>query len=151
MNAVIVWTLSSGSNVSCGLSRPPATTAIVSPTARLIARMIEAMIPESAAGRTTLRTTSNLRRAHREGALAQAARDRPHRVLGDRGDQRRDEEADDDPAGQRREGADVPLPKSGLRTSGARKLMAKKPSTMVGMPAIVSRIGLTMLRTRGDA
>ena len=29
--------------------------------------------------------------------------------------------------------------------------MAKKPRTMVGMPAIVSRIGLTMFRTRVDA
>ena len=42
-------------------------------------------------------------------------------------------------------------PKRGLRTSGDRKLMAKKPSTMVGIPAIVSRTGLTMLRTRFEA
>ena len=29
--------------------------------------------------------------------------------------------------------------------------MAKNPSTIVGMPAIVSRIGLMMLRTRSEA
>ena len=59
MNAVIVWTLSVGSNVNCGFVPTASTTAIVSPMARLIARMIEAMIPEIAAGKTTLRTTSN--------------------------------------------------------------------------------------------
>ena len=31
------------------------------------------------------------------------------------------------------------------------KFRAKKPSTIVGMPAIVSRIGLTMFRVRGEA
>ncbi len=60
MNAVIVWTLSSGLNENCGWVPTARTTAIVSPTARLMARMIEAMIPETAAGTTTLRTTSNL-------------------------------------------------------------------------------------------
>ena len=43
------------------------------------------------------------------------------------------------------------LPRIGMRTCGARKLMAKKPRTIVGMPAIVSRSGLTIVRTRGDA
>ena len=43
------------------------------------------------------------------------------------------------------------LPRSGCRICGARKLMAKKPKTIVGMPAIVSRIGLTIVRTRGEA
>ena len=42
----------------------------------------------------------------------------------------------------------MPTPKSGWRTSGDRKLMAKKPRTIVGMPAIVSRTGLTTFRTR---
>ena len=41
-----------------------------------------------------------------------------------------------------------PTPNSGWRISGDRKLMAKKPRTMVGIPAIVSSTGLTMLRTR---
>ena len=59
MNAVIVWTLSSGLNENWGKVPTARTTAIVSPTARLMARMIDAMIPEIAAGRTTLRTTSN--------------------------------------------------------------------------------------------
>ena len=59
MNAVIVWTLSVGSSVNCGFVPTASSTAIVSPIARLVARMIDAMIPDSAAGRTTLRTTSN--------------------------------------------------------------------------------------------
>ena len=37
------------------------------------------------------------------------------------------------------------------RAIGETKLTAKNPSTMVGMPAIVSRIGLTSVRTRGAA
>ena len=46
----------------------------------------------------------------------------------------------------------IPIcPKIGLRTSGARKLMAKNPSTIVGIPAIVSSTGLTIVRTRLDA
>ena len=48
------------------------TTAIVSPTARDIARMIEAMIPEIAAGKTTCRTTSN-----RVAPIAKAPSRRP--------------------------------------------------------------------------
>ena len=39
-------------------------------------------------------------------------------------------------------------PNKGLRISGERKLMAKKPRTMVGIPAMVSSTGLTTLRTR---
>ena len=58
MNTVIVWMLSSGLKVSCGLEPTASATAIVSPIARLMARMIEAMIPDSAAGKTTLRVTS---------------------------------------------------------------------------------------------
>jgi hypothetical protein len=58
MNAVIVWTLSVGSAVSFGCVPPARTTAIVSPTARLMARMTDAITPEIAAGKTTLRVTS---------------------------------------------------------------------------------------------
>ena len=43
------------------------------------------------------------------------------------------------------------LPRSGWRICGAMKLMAKKPKTIVGMPAIVSSIGLITFRTRGEA
>ena len=58
MNAAIVPPCSSGLTVSFGLKPIARTTAIVSPTARDIARMIDAMIPDSAAGKTTRRTTS---------------------------------------------------------------------------------------------
>jgi hypothetical protein len=39
-------------------------------------------------------------------------------------------------------------PMSGMRMFGARKYRPKNPSTMVGMPAIVSSTGLTTFRTR---
>ena len=42
-------------------------------------------------------------------------------------------------------------PSSGRRRCGAMKFRPKNPSTIVGTPAIVSRIGLTIVRTRGDA
>ena len=38
--------------------------------------------------------------------------------------------------------------KNGLTTSGATKLRMKKPTMTDGMPARISMIGLTMLRTR---
>ena len=40
---------------------------------------------------------------------------------------------------------------SGFRMTGVRKLMAKKPSTIVGIPAIVSRTGLTRFLVFGVA
>ena len=36
-------------------------------------------------------------------------------------------------------------------TSGLMTAIAKKPRTMLGMPARISRIGLTKLRVRGEA
>ena len=40
---------------------------------------------------------------------------------------------------------------SGWMISGRMKLTAKKPIATVGMPARISRVGLTILRTRGRA
>ena len=57
---VIVSIEVSGLSVICGRMPAASTTAIVSPTARLIARMNEANTPESAAGRTIRVDTSNL-------------------------------------------------------------------------------------------
>ena len=39
----------------------------------------------------------------------------------------------------------------GLRSCGVMKFRAKKPRTIVGTPAIVSRIGFTMFRVRSVA
>jgi hypothetical protein len=41
--------------------------------------------------------------------------------------------------------------RSGFRSCGVMTFKAKKPRTMVGIPAIVSRIGLTRFRVRGVA
>ena len=146
MNAAIVPPCSSGSTVSCGLNAIASTTAIVSPTARDMARMIEAMIPDSAAGKTTRRTTSNL-----VAPIANAPSRSPRGTA-------RSASSDSDaisgvisspttsPADSM---LNVPIDgKSGLRSSGVMKFRAKKPRTIVGMPAIVSRIGLTTFRVR---
>ena len=148
MNAVIVWMLSRGSIDSCGFVPPASTTIIVSPIARDMARMIEAITPDSAAGNTTLRTTSHL-----VAPIAYAPSRRP------RGTARiasSDREAmtgvTSSPTIRPAESAlNVPTPNSGLRITGVRKLIAKNPRTIVGMPAIVSRIGLTRLRVRIEA
>ena len=128
------------------------TTAIVSPIARLIARMIEAMIPESAAGQDDL--PDDLELAWRPSHSAPSRRPR--------GTARIASSEIDAISGVIRNPTTIPpdsaekvpmfaLPRIGCRICGARKLMAKNPRTIVGMPAIVSRIGLTTVRTRGDA
>ena len=88
---------------------------------------------------------------HRVRTLPHAARDRAHRIVRDRRDQRRDEQADDDPPDSAEKVPMFCLPRIGMSTCGARKLTAKKPRTIVGIPAIVSRSGLTDARTRGEA
>ena len=42
-------------------------------------------------------------------------------------------------------------PKRGLISDGVITVSAKNPSTTLGMPASTSRMGLTILRTRGEA
>ena len=80
-------------------ARPAATaTTIVSPIARRCARMNAATMPETAAGKTTRRLVVTLARPQPVRGLAQALRHRAHRVLGDRGDERDDQDADADPA-----------------------------------------------------
>ncbi len=61
---------------------------------------------------------------------------RPDREAGDAGRERR----------RLDEARETVLPISGLR-----KVTAKTPKATVGMPARISRIGLTILRTRGFA
>src|SRR6266540_5757984 len=53
MKAVIAWTDSAGLNVRFGVLPTAIRTTIVSPIARETPRMIDATIPESAAGKTT--------------------------------------------------------------------------------------------------
>ena len=139
----------SGSKVRFGVLPAARTTIIVSPTAREIARTIEATIPESAAGKTTRGRDPHLGRAHRIGALAQSTRHRAHRVLGDRGDDRHDHQPIPTPAASARKiGA---LVASFWMSSGVMKVTAKKPIATVGMPARTSSVGLITLRTRGLA
>ena len=56
----MVWMLSRGLSVSFGVAPAASVTAIVSPMAREMARMNEAMTPDSAAGSTTRVETSSL-------------------------------------------------------------------------------------------
>ena len=83
------------------------------------------------------------------GGFTERPRHGPHGVLGDRRDERDRQDADGD---ARRE--DVEPDACGLirwTISGLMTAIAKKPSTMLGMPARISRIGLTKLRVRGEA
>ena len=45
----------------------------------------------------------------------------------------------------------TPMPRPSRRISGVKKVSAKKPKTIVGTPASVSRTGFTILRTRDGA
>ena len=55
--AVIVWMLSSGLAVNLGVAPAAIVTSIVSPIAREIANIKEAIIPDKAAGTTTRNAT----------------------------------------------------------------------------------------------
>ena len=82
-------------------------------------------MPDSAAGKTTRTVDLKLRCAQAERALAQRLRHRAHRVLGDRGDGRDDQEAHDDAGGERVEDLDVAAPKRPRRISGVKNVSAK--------------------------
>jgi len=71
MNAVMVWMLSNGLKVMRGVAPAAMVTAIVSPTAREIAKMNAAIMPLSAAGTITWTTASN-RVAPREKAASRS-------------------------------------------------------------------------------
>ncbi|MGY0205903.1 hypothetical protein ACW7EJ_21360, partial [Acinetobacter soli] len=57
--STLIYDVVSKGNSKFGCDPPAIVTIIVSPIARLVARTIEAMMPESAAGMTTLIATSN--------------------------------------------------------------------------------------------
>ena len=107
MKAVIASAASRGSNVRLGCWPIAISTIIVSPTAREIASTNEAMMPETAAGTTMRVATCTLVDAERVGPLAQIARHRAHRVLGERGDGRHQHHAHHERGGERVEDVDL--------------------------------------------
>ena len=84
-------------------------------------------------------------RAQAVGGLAKSHGDGPHRVLGDRRDERDRQDPDADAGGQ-----EVERPSASVKidwtTLGLIQVRAKKPRTTLGMPARISRIGLTVDR-----
>jgi hypothetical protein len=146
MNAFIVWTLSSGLNDNWGRSDSEDDSHRLADSAahRQDDRCHD---PRDSGRQDHLADDLELGGTHRVGAFAQAAWHGPHRVLRDRGDERRDEDPDDDATSQSRLERD---PEQGLEDFRREEVDGKKPRTMVGIPAIVSSTGLTTLRTRFD-
>ena len=95
MAAVIVWPGRHGLRLNTAPPTPPATmaTIIVSPSAREKPTISAATMPDTAAGNDDAHARGALARAEAERGLAQRAGHRVHRVLGDRRDERRDEDA----------------------------------------------------------
>ena len=104
-------------------------------------------MPEIAAGNDDAQARRHAARAEPVRRLAEVRRHGAHRVLGDRRDERDGQDADADPRGQEVERRRAV--KSGWMRSGVMKVRAKNPRTTLGMPARISRTGLTMPGSAG--
>lgn len=153
MNEVMVWTLFKGFKVTWGVAPAAMVTAMVSPTAREMARINAAMIPLNAAGVTTLVITSNFV-APKEYAASR----------NDLGTARMASSLMDATVGM------IIIPKTiealnalkkltskpshfsiTVLINGVTKLKAKYPYTTEGIPANISSMGLRMFRIFSDA
>ena len=148
MKPVIVWIEPVKSNEAVGVLPAASETIIVSPIAREIAKTIDAMIPDVAAGNTTLVATSNFVAPKPKA---------PSRIL--LGTEDIASSLILEIRGMIMIPTTIPglielkLPNDGKMSlnNGVTNVKAKKPNTIVGIPERISKIGLIIARARCDA
>src|SRR5215216_6278124 len=139
------------SRVILGLLPAAMVTAMVSPTAREKARITEAAIPDRAAGTTTRRLTCRLVEPRPKAASRRdAGTDRMASSLIEAMIGRIISPTAIDPAAALKTNTRS-SPKIGRSRLGVTNWRAKYPTITVGMPARISRVGLSTPLTRGLA